>query len=186
MSKRRRKMTEEVKEAVKEEVKEVSPEEVTEISPEEAEVSPEEAEVSPEGANCEEKKAMSPFIGDNDNVVCKIHYYLKDDGSGFIVEGVDEEFQQDLAKDFFEVTFRVPTQKDSNLIRTKMTSNSGETELGIYSAFANLEYVRMLVLIKDWTLPKLCSEDNIEELHPSFVKGIVNSLRDKIGMDGIV
>jgi len=132
-------------------------------------------------------KDLSPFVSKDDIIVCKVGYYLKNDGAGFVVEGVQDEFTEALATSSFEVTFRLPSQKDANIIHERTNSSQlNQTEIGMFSAFTKLEYIRLLVLLVAWTLPKPCIEESVEELHPSFVKGIISALRDKIGMDAIV
>jgi len=160
----------EVKEEVKAEVKEEVKEEVK-------------AEVKAE------KKVTaktSPFVSKDAVITCKVGYYLKPNGFGFIVEGVQDEYEEEKATDFIEVTFRLPSQKDTNIIAQRGNIGSGEGEMSIFKSFNELEYVRFLALLKSWTLDAPCTEESIEELHPSFVKGILTALREKIGMDGIV
>jgi len=155
---------EEVKEEVKEETKEETKEVVKEV-------------VIP-------AKNLSPFVRNNTSFVCKIGYYLKPDGSGFMVEG-DEDYKKEEKTNEFKVTFRLPNQKDANII-AEGSQGTATNEMGIFKAFNDLEYIRFLVLLVDWTLEKPCTEESIESLHPSFVKGMVTALREKIGMDGIV
>jgi len=130
---------------------------------------------------------ISPFVNEKDTFQCKVGYFLKEDGSGFCVERVHDEFDPEKEEGSFEVTFRVPTQRDANIISQRIGStSSNESEMGMFNTFSKLEYVRLLVLMSDWTLVKPCTEESVEALHPSFVKGIISALRDKISMDGIV
>jgi len=136
------------------------------------------------------EKILSPFVEEGSVFNIEIQYYLeeKERGTGkFVIKNVHDDFDVTKECNKFNITLRIPTQKDAIIINNRQSKNTkGENELEIYRVFSEVEYFRFLLLVTSWTLESPCTEENINKLHPAFVKGIVTAIRNEIGMDGIV
>jgi len=61
----------------------------------------------------------------------------------------------------------------------------GNEELDIRD-FLQLEFIRCLVLMREWDLKDPLNNSNIMKLHPKIVKAICQKIREEIDMDGII
>ena len=174
---------EEVKaEEVKEEVK------VEEKAEEKDVPHPEEEEKKEEEKSEEKKIKVSKFedifITENHTFDIVVKYYKKDDK--LYVDQVDDEFDQKETYKDFSVTFKYPDQGDTARITAAASSISPNAENIDVRDLINLEFSRVLCLVRKWTLDQPVNNNNILKLHPKIIKGIVVQMRDLIGMDGII
>ena len=127
------------------------------------------------------------FISEDDVFNITILYYKKD--YSFYVKNIDEDFD-DKTKDIksINLTLKYPSQGDYltvESIRSRTTQNENENAINV-NDILRMEYNRLLVLIRKWSLSEKVEEAQILKLHPKIVKAIFFEIREKIGLDGIV
>jgi len=179
---------EEVKvEEVKEEVPSQLQEEVkdTEIKPKEKlEVKAEVPEAKTSEKEIKLSKFSDIFITEKDTFDIVVKYYKKD--GVLYVKEVDDEFDDKEPCIDFSITFKYPDQGDTARITTGANRISADIENIDVRDLINLEFSRVLCLIRKWVLDKKLTNENILQLHPKIIKAIVVQIRDLIGMDGII
>ena len=160
-------MSEEVKEKVKETVKE-------EIK-----------EVVKVKEDAESVLGFSPFIGEDDRFDIKVRCY-KDKERGLLVDGIDTAFDKD-SKDVKDIifTFKYPSQGDLNIISSQAGSYINTDDSPEQVNLNKLEFARLLVLIRAWSLPEDLTNVRIIDTDPKIIKSVIYLLRDKISLDGI-
>lgn len=123
------------------------------------------------------------FVTEKDTFDIDIECY-KDEDKMF-VKGEDEEYDESKTVETITMTFKYPNQGDGVLInRGSQLDTRGE---GIdVNDFLQLEFNRMSVLIRKWTLGEPVDNEHVLNLHPKVVKGILAQLRDKIELDGLM
>ena len=107
------------------------------------------------------------------------------DGSEIMIQGFDEEYDESKKAEIVKVKFKYPSQGDCNLIARHAQGDMTGEDFTVQN-FQNIEFTRILVLIRDWSLGKEVNNENILSLHPKIIKGIAAKLREEIGIDGIV
>jgi len=126
------------------------------------------------------------FVTELNTFNVSVKYYTVN--GKLFVEGVDEEFDKDALCGSLSVTFKYPSQGDMSKIAVNLSnvkSISGNLENIDIRDFLNIEFARLLCLIRKWDSKKTLSNENILSLHPKIVKGILSKMREEIGMDGI-
>ena len=124
------------------------------------------------------------FVTESDTFDITIKYYKKDDI--LLVEDVDEAFDSKVPCKQFNLTFKYPDQGDSTKITAQAIKFGNSLEELDVREFLNLEFTRVLCLVRKWTLDQDLTNQNILKLHPKIVKAIISLVRDKIGTDGII
>lgn len=123
------------------------------------------------------------FITEKDTFDVRVRFYKKD--GSLVVEGVDDSFDDKQHLNEFTMTFKHPDQGDS----AKILSQANKLGTGMENIdvrdLVNLEFSRMMCLIRKWSLEKELSNKNILNMHPKIIKCVVVGLRNKLGMDGI-
>lgn len=124
------------------------------------------------------------FITEKDTFDIVVKYYKKD--GVLYVKEVDDEFDDKEPCIDFSITFKYPDQGDTARITTGANRISADIENIDVRDLINLEFSRVLCLIRKWVLDKKLTNENILQLHPKIIKAIVVQIRDLIGMDGII
>jgi len=125
------------------------------------------------------------FITEKDTFDIAIRFYRKQDA--LIVESVDDSFEpQESSIKSFNVTFKYPDQGDSTKIQSGAAKISADAESLDIKDLLNLEFSRLLCLIRKWDLGKELSNRSILSMNPKIVRAMVIALRNKIGMEGII
>lgn len=126
------------------------------------------------------------FISEKDTFDIKITYQ-KVDGN-ILIKDADEDFDDAIPSKSIAVTFKYPSQGDVSMISVafKGVGSVGTLENIDLKDFINVEFARLLCLIRSWSLKTKISRENISSLHPRIVKAMLEGLRNKIGMDGIL
>ena len=122
------------------------------------------------------------FVTEDDTFEVNVEFYFNDDK--LFVKSVDENEYDPIGKNVrsFSATFKHPSQADLETIMANVAYKSPEfLEM---KDIISLELVRMGILLRKWTLTQKL--ERIVELDPKIIKGMMNSVRDVIGMDGIV
>jgi hypothetical protein len=191
MGRRRRRntMSEENKEvAVTEEVKteEVKTEEVKTEEVETEEVVTEEVkteEVKTEEVKTEEVKTKQDnsdiFVTEDNTFDVEIKYYVTD--SLPHIEGFSDEFDDEIETKDFTVTFKFPSQRDSEIIMATKSIENAET--ATYLDFIEIENVRMMTLIRGWSLDRPLKD--LSTVHPDIIKAIKAKISEKILGSGL-
>lgn len=128
----------------------------------------------------EESLAKDIFIEETDTFDIKVNYYKKDDK--IIVENIDPEFENNKDVKSFTVTLKYPSYLDMQSIQNH-SKIASEEKLG-FSDLINLQNVRILVLIRKWSLSD--ELDKIDKINAKFMKAIRVLVMNKIGMEGIM
>ena len=125
------------------------------------------------------------FVTESDTFEIKVQYYKQDDV--ILVADVDDSFDSKKDCKEFSITFKYPDQGDSSKIagRVARMGSGGLEDLDVRE-FLNLEFARVLCLIRSWTIDQDLTNQNILKLHPKIVKAIITQVREKLGMDGII
>jgi hypothetical protein len=152
----------------------ITPEAKTEIP---SEIPP---EIPPEIPIKEDSLAKDIFIEETDTFDIKVNYYKKDDK--IIVENIDPEFENNKDVKSFTVTLKYPSYLDMQSIQNH-SKIASEEKLG-FSDLINLQNVRILVLIRKWSLSD--ELDKIDKINAKFMKAIRVLVMNKIGMEGIM
>ena len=137
----------------------------------------------------QEKKSedFSIFITDSDTFDIDIQCYK--DGNELKVKGIDGDYDDTRKSKKISIKFKRPSQGDLTLINTqagKWSSSPIMESDDTYRNLMSLEFARMIVLIREWTLPDPLTVDVLVTLDPKIVKAIVYEVREKISMDGII
>lgn len=157
--------------AVTEEVKNESPEKVEEPKVEDAE-KVEDIDDMDDNSDI--------FITEKDRFDIPIEYYMV--GNDPSIKGFDDDYDDKHEKiKKFTITFKHPSQKDADAI--VLTNPIEDIEKTTYNEFLQLENLRILVLIRTWTLKKDITE--IAYLHPKMIKAIRLKVTEEIGGNGI-
>jgi hypothetical protein len=123
------------------------------------------------------------FITEKDTFDIRVRFYKKD--YSLVVEGVDDSFDEKHLHNEFSITFKHPDQGDSAKILSQANKLGTGTENIDVRDLVNLEFSRMMCLIRKWSLEKELSNKNILNMHPKIIKAVIVGLRNKLGMDGI-
>jgi len=116
------------------------------------------------------------FVDPNQTFEITIKY--QKNNNTVIVEDGETKIEGNNFK-VFTTLFRFPTFQDYQLIH-KNTIQEGSTLANI----TQLQYSRMELLVKSWTLDKPIIE--IKNLHPQIIKAILNKILEVISLDGII
>jgi hypothetical protein len=132
------------------------------------------------------KKKPSLFLTADDGFSVKVTYQNID--GKILVKGVDSDYGKSGKEEDFSIECRYPSQNDADMIssRARMLSVNQADPAASIRVIQDLENFRLSVLMKSWTLEEDCSDENLGQLPPVIIKGIVYEIREKIGMDGIV
>ena len=124
------------------------------------------------------------FVTESDTFDIAVKYYKKEDR--LIVVAVDDEFDENVECTEFEVIFKYPDQGDTSKISSQVSRLGSNPEELDVREFMGLEFARILCLIRSWTIDSDMTNQSLMKLHPKIVKSLINQVRDKIGMDGII
>jgi len=183
----------ETKEQPKEEKKEEKEKDGKEGQPKEEAIDKqdvvEESKKEPKESKAEVKSVPSQlFVREEDTFDIEVEYYF--DGKKVMVKGIDllfEEAKEGVQK--LGCKIKYPSQGDSSLISAQASqmrsSTKSSDELDLRD-FIQLEFIRLMVLIRGWDLDEELNNANIMKLHPKIVKSIVEKIREEIDMDSII
>ena len=128
---------------------------------------------------------ISPFISNDDTFDVKVEYYKE--GKDFIVEGVDNTFNKEIKnRQAITFTFKRPNQGDVALIMAEGNSMTHGKENDDVRSYLLLEFARILVLIRGWSLAEELNNVNMLSLSPKIVKSLISKVREEIGAEGII
>jgi len=128
---------------------------------------------------------FSPFIYESDTFDIIIKCY-KDEKLGLLVDKVDTEFEESkLEVREITFTFKYPSQGDFNIISTQAGTIVNEDDTPNHINLNKLEFARLLVLVRKWSLPEELSNPNLVDLDPKIVKAVIYGLREKLNLNGI-
>jgi len=121
------------------------------------------------------------FITEKDTFDIKVTYYKM--GDELYVESVDDEFdsKKENIKNI-DVTFKYPSQGDYESIIAQNAYKSPDKMTVI--DVMQMELTRIVILIRKWSVK--AELNRLVELDPKIVKAIVNKVREKIGLRGIM
>ena len=139
-------------------------------------------EIKEEKEKAEDTPKYSIFVSEDDVFDVSVGCY-KEEGRLF-VEDLDDDFDAKKDKETLTLTLRYPSQADVEQINMSNTVNAIE-EFDA-RALAHLEFTRLLVLAKEWSLKEELNNSNILKLHPRVVKALIIKIREKIAFDGIL
>ena len=144
----------------------------------------------------EEAKAPSVFVTDDDVFDVTVRFVRV--GGTVMVEGepIDEETESQgfsvLSKkhpvEEFTITLKYPSQGDCEAIAKVAALDDASLnmeEMDIRN-FMRTEFARFVVLVRKWSLKEKVNNGNLDRLHPKIVKGILQKIREHIGVDGII
>jgi len=97
-----------------------------------------------------------------------------------IRQGIDIYDESNPNMQTLKVSFKYPSQQDHEIITG--TYNS-KTEISI-ADINNLEVTRLIVLIRDWNID--ADITRLTELDPKIIKGLVEKVRDVLGVQSII
>jgi hypothetical protein len=121
------------------------------------------------------------FITEDDTFDVKVRWYKI--GSDVFVENSESTFDTSFNNiSEFTVTFKYPSQGDYEMIMNSPSYRSPD-EMKI-TDIIQMELTRVVTLVRGWSLKANLSR--MVELDPMIVKCLLQSLRDKIGMKGIL
>ena len=112
------------------------------------------------------------FVDETDTFDVSVRYYKTSDGI-ILVDNLDDDFDKKLASKEFTVTFKYPNQADVGRISTQASKITANIEDLDVRDFLSLEFARLICLIRGWGIEREISNQNIMQLHPKIVKGII-------------
>ena len=138
--------------------------------------------------SAQEVKKDTPgiFIGENDTFDIEIKYYR--DGKSIVVYGVDDNFDESNKEtQTITMTLKYPSHGDfltiNNIKSNVLMNRSDDIDI---KTFLQVEYYRLTILLRKWSLSDSVEEESILRLHPKIVKGAFHKIRENIGLDGII
>lgn len=123
------------------------------------------------------------FITEDNTLELTVKYNQK--GNGLSVEKIDDDFVESSETKKITVTVKYPSQGDYDVIAGAFNRRPNESKDLEVKDILRMEFCRLMVLIRKWSLPRSCTPDNLMQLHPRIIKAIIIELREKMGMDGI-
>jgi len=132
------------------------------------------------------KVDTSVFVTE-DNVFDVIVEYYKINNKIY-VKGVHDDFDASQVSSKLNVALKYPSYGDGEFIlsQAKLLYDSFSSDnLGVRDLLT-LEFSRLIVLIRKWSLSDAVTKENIAKINPSIIKGLTNGIRNVIGMDGIL
>lgn len=120
------------------------------------------------------------FITEKDTFDSEVEFY-NSNGTIF-VKGIDPEY--DITKQSRKMTFtcKYPSMSDLATI-TNIMANKQITEFKA-TDFMLLEFSRLSVLIRRWSLPQDMSR--MGEINPKIIKAMLAKIQEKIGLQGLL
>lgn len=118
------------------------------------------------------------FINDEDTFECSLKF--KKETHKYFLEGSDEYVQSKMPVSMISFTCKYPSVKEfqSILAASKSGGNFSPQDITL------MELTRLYALIKKWNLPKNLNE--IVNISPVLIKGMLNKVQEKIGLEGII
>lgn len=125
------------------------------------------------------------FVTENSTFDIEILYYK--DGDVLVVESVDDDFSNKKDCNVIKATFKFPSQGDVTTIHNSIGSKDSKSiESMTINEFSMLELSRFICLIRKWSIGAEISNKTVMTLSPKIIKAIINKVRAKIGLSGIV
>lgn len=168
-------------------INEVANTEVTEATEQkdQPEVDKPDTETTEKSEKSEKSNEFSDiFVTESDTFKVKVRYYKND--ADILVDGVDDDFDPKQSCKEFSVVFKYPDQGDSKKITAQVTKMGNSLEELDVRAFMNLEFARVLCLIRSWDIGHDLITSNIFKLNPKIVKSMTDQVRERLGMSGII
>jgi len=125
----------------------------------------------------------SPFVEDTDTFDVKVIFYK--DGNKVFIKDFTEKFDDQKPADTISFTIRYPSAGDCSAISTKISTIPHKAEIDT-TDFTRMETVRLLFLLKSWSLPEKLDNDTIFKMHPYIIRCVCNRVTEEIGALGIV
>lgn len=125
------------------------------------------------------------FISENDLFDVEVKYNVVD--KTILVKGIDEKYS-DKDSEQIVFTFKYPNHGDCNLISSLARTRgvNGNPSEATVRDYRELESIRMAVLIRKWSLKKDLTDINISNLNPKIILSLLDGVRNKIGIMGIL
>lgn len=121
------------------------------------------------------------FITESDTFEIDVEYYL-DDLREPVIKDFDEEYEgTDKKTHSFNMTFKYPSQKDTEYIMNSRPIQSIEDAQ--FADFIELENVRLMTLVRSWTMERPLTD--MAQLHPKIVKALRAKVSEKIAGNGL-
>jgi hypothetical protein len=125
------------------------------------------------------------FVSENDTFDITVKYYKKD-GKVYTNSGTDEDFDIHEPSRTIVMTLKYPDQSDCATIAMMSPKMGQEADKIDLRDFLSMELVRVIVLMRKWSIGKKLDREGIMNLNTKIVKGILARTREKIGMEGIL
>lgn len=126
----------------------------------------------------------SIFVTENDTFdICTEFYF---ENGRLFVKGIDDDFNDKSSISKVIFTIKYPSQADVESISTAFRTYMGNNEKTVFSEVTKLEMIRFFALVRKWSLSEKMSNEKIMSLNPKIIKSILNEIRLKIDMDGII
>ncbi|MFA5312398.1 MAG: hypothetical protein WC375_03640 [Methanomassiliicoccales archaeon] len=127
----------------------------------------------------------SPFIEETDQFDVTVTYYRK--GIDVVVDGISENFDANVPSSTATFTFKCVSCGDSEVIGNMV----GHKKMGLAEHMSlrdlmEMEFARLMALIRKWSFPEELNNENILKLPVKIIKKLHFELRERLGMDGII
>lgn len=120
------------------------------------------------------------FITEKDRFEVKIKYYME--GKNPIIKNYDDDYEDDKQSVEFSIFFKYPSQEDTEKIMS--VKNISNLESATYAEFIQIENIRLMTLIREWTLKRPFSD--LSSIHPKIIKAIRAFISQEIAGNGIL
>jgi len=111
--------------------------------------------------------------------------YNEENGKIFI-DKIDPEFKEGNGTKSIVMSLKYPSHGDyENIIRVGGKLSEEKESMDVRDIL-RLEFVRLLTLARKWSLRKPLNNENIMSLQPRIVKAMMISIREQIGIDGMI
>ena len=122
------------------------------------------------------------FVTEEDTFDISLKYYKKD-GQIYTDSGADPDYSALEPSKEILLTLKYPDHSDYALISSSV--NKQDVDKMDIRDLLSMELMRIIVLMRKWSVNKELNRDNIMSLNSKIVKGLIVKVREKIGMEGI-
>jgi hypothetical protein len=122
------------------------------------------------------------FVSENDTFDISLKYYKKD-GQVYTNSGADADYSALEPSKEIILTLKYPDYSDYAMISSSI--NKQDVEKLDIRDLLSMELMRIIVLMRKWSVNKELNRDNIMSLNSKIVRGLIVKVREKIGIEGI-